>query len=172
MLNRFAILGEYIAMAWTALRTHKLRSALTTLGILIGVTTIITIFTTIQGIDEYVMGELSVIGSSTVYVQKWPWVQRGDMWKYRNRKEITYKEYKALKKNAEVAKYISPQVFSMKTVKYRNEAYERVFVVGTSDDVVNVVGELGRKGQQALHLGVRAVELPVGLVEGLDLPSG
>ncbi len=147
MLNRFAIVGEFIAMAWTALRTHKLRSVLTTLGILIGVTTIITIFTTIQGIDEYVMGQLSNIGSSTVYIQKWPWVQRGDMWKYRNRKEITYKEYIALKKNSEITEYISPQVFSMKTVKYKNEAYERVFVVGTSDeykDTDNISPATGR----------------------------
>ncbi len=126
---------------------HKLRSVLTTLGILIGVTTIITIFTTIQGIDEYVLGELSNIGSSTVYVQKWPWVQRGDWWKYRNRKEITYKEYEALKKYARITEHISPQVFAMRTVKYGTEAYERVFVVGTTDeykDTDNINPAIGR----------------------------
>ena len=90
---KFTIIGEYLAMAWVALKTHKLRSILTTLGIFIGVATIITIFTTIQGLNEYVLGQLSNIGSSTVYVEKWPWVMRGDWWKYRNRKEITYKEY-------------------------------------------------------------------------------
>ena len=73
-MHRFSLIGEYFLMAWTALKTNKLRSALTTLGILIGVTTIITIFTTIQGINEYVIGQFSNIGSSTVYVQKWPWV--------------------------------------------------------------------------------------------------
>ena len=53
----FSLIGEYFIMAWMALKAHKLRSALTTLGILIGVTTIITIFTTIQGMNEYVIGE-------------------------------------------------------------------------------------------------------------------
>jgi len=65
MFYRFSLLGEYFIMAWMALKSHKMRSALTTLGILIGVTTIITIFTTIQGMNEYVIGQLSSIGSST-----------------------------------------------------------------------------------------------------------
>jgi putative ABC transport system permease protein len=147
MINKISIIGEYIVMAWMALKSHKLRSILTTLGVLIGVTTIITIFTTIQGINEYVMGELSNIGSSTVYVQKFPWVIRGDFWKYRNRKEVTYKEFEALQKSAKIADYISPQIYSIKTVKYRNEAYERVIVVGTSEqykDTDNISPASGR----------------------------
>ena len=90
--------NEYFIMAWSALKSHKLRSFLTTLGILIGVTTIITIWTTIQGLNDYVYGELSSIGSATVYVEKWPWIIKGDFWRYRNRKNITIKEYEALKK--------------------------------------------------------------------------
>jgi putative ABC transport system permease protein len=147
MINKLYIFGEYITMAWMALKTHKLRSILTTLGVLIGVTTIITIFTTIQGINEYVLGELSNIGSSTVYVQKFPWVIRDDFWKYRNRKEVTYKEYEALLQGATVADYISPQIYSMKTIKYRNEAFERVIVVGTSEqykDTDNINPARGR----------------------------
>ena len=115
-MYRFSLIGEYFAMAWMALKTNKLRSSLTTLGILIGVTTIITIFTTIQGINEYVTEQLSAIGSSTVYIQKFPWVIRGDFWKYRNRKEITYKEYEALLKQSKEADYIAPQAISFKTV--------------------------------------------------------
>ena len=134
MINKIIIFGEYVAMAWTALWAHKLRSVLTTLGILIGVTTIITIFTTIQGIDEYVLGELSNIGSTTVYIQKWPWGGGGEWWKYRNRKEITYKEFEALNSNARITDHISPQVFSMKTVKYRSEAYDQIFVIGTNQE--------------------------------------
>jgi len=103
MFYRFSLLGEYFVMAWMALKSHKLRSALTTLGILIGVTTIITIFTTIQGMNDYVIGQFSKIGSSTVYVQKWPWVIQGDFWRYRNRKEVTNKEYEALVKYSKIS---------------------------------------------------------------------
>jgi putative ABC transport system permease protein len=130
----FTVIGEYLLMAWQALSTHKMRSILTTLGILIGVTTIITIFTTIQGLNEYVIGQLSNIGSSTVYVQKWPWVIQNDWWKYRNRREITYTEYEALKKYSTEADYIAPTVVAVKKVRYKNEVYDRIPVVGTTEE--------------------------------------
>ena len=143
----FTVIGEYLLMAWQALSTHKLRSILTTLGILIGVTTIITIFTTIQGLNEYVIGQLSNIGSSTVYVQKWPWVFTNDWWKYRNRKEVTYTEYEALQKYSTEADYISPAVFAFKKIRYKTETYDQIPVIGTNDeykDTDNVNPATGR----------------------------
>ncbi len=143
----FSLVGEYFRMAWHALKAHKMRSMLTTLGIFIGVTTIITIFTTIQGLNEYVIGQLSAIGSSTVYVEKYPWVIQGDFWRYRNRKNITKDEFEALQKYSKEADYISPQIFSMKMVKYKNEKYDRIFIIGTSDkykDTDNINLGVGR----------------------------
>ncbi len=147
MIYKFSLIPEYFIMAWSALKAHKLRSILTTLGILIAVTTIITIFTTIQGLNEYVIGQLSNIGSSTVYVEKWPWVIRGDFWRYRNRKNITYKEFEALEKFSKQADYIAPAIMTFKTVKYKNQVYERVPVVGTNDhynETDNVLPASGR----------------------------
>ena len=147
MFTRFSLLGEYFVMAWMALKSHKMRSALTTLGILIGVTTIITIFTTIQGMNEFVLGQFSKIGSSTVYVQKWPWVIRGDFWRYRNRKEVTNKEYEALVKHSKVADYIAPTIYAIRSVKYKNEVYEQVPVLGTNEqykDTDNIAPAKGR----------------------------
>ena len=66
----FSVIGEYLRMAFTSLKANKMRSILTTLGIFIGVTTIITIFTTIQGMRVYVYEQFSNIGASTVYVEK------------------------------------------------------------------------------------------------------
>jgi putative ABC transport system permease protein len=146
-MRNFSIIGEYLSMAWTALRTHKLRSILTTLGIFIGVTTIITIFTTIKGLNEYVIGQFSKIGSATIYVEKMPWAIRGDFWKYRNRKEVTNREYEALIRDAKQPDYIAPRIFSFKTVKYKTEVYEQVPVVGTNEqykDTDNVNLEMGR----------------------------
>jgi putative ABC transport system permease protein len=147
MLNRFIIISEYFRMAWMALWAHKLRSTLTTLGILIGVTTIIGIFTAIKGINEYVIGEISVLGSNTVYVQKFQWGAGREWWRYRNRKEITYKEYEALREKAVYADYICPQVFSYRTIKFKTETYEGVDIIGTNEeykDTQNVLPETGR----------------------------
>lgn len=139
--------NEYFIMAWDALKAHKLRSLLTTLGILIGVTTIITIWTTIQGLNQYVYGQLSAIGSATVYVQKWPWVIQGDFWRYRNRKNVTYKEYEAIEKLSTLADYISPQVFSSKAVSYKNEKFDQIFVIGSNEqykETANIFPDVGR----------------------------
>ncbi len=143
----FSHISEYLLMAWQALVSHKLRSFLTTLGILIGVTTIITIWTTIEGLNKYVFGQLSNIGASTVYVQKYPWVIKGDFWKYRNRKPITYKEYQALAQYCTAAEHISPEVFSVKAVRYKNKKFENIFIIGSNQEyayTANVAPEIGR----------------------------
>jgi len=143
----FAQLHEYFRMAWTALKSHKLRSVLTTLGIVIGVTTIITIWTTIEGLNTFVHGQLSNIGSSSVYIEKFPWIIQDGFWRYRNRKNITYKEYEAVKQYSTIADYVSPEVFSMKNVGYKTKKYEGVAVIGTTEDykeTANLAPELGR----------------------------
>ena len=147
MFSRFSLLSEYFIMAWMALKSHKMRSALTSLGIMIGVTTIITIFTTIQGMNEFVVGQFSKLGSSTVYVQKMPWVIRGDFWKYRNRKDVTNKEYKAMVKHSKIADYIAPAIYAIRSIKYKNEVYEQVPVLGTNEqykDTDNIAPAEGR----------------------------
>jgi putative ABC transport system permease protein len=140
-------INEYFRMALSALISHKLRSLLTTLGILIGVTTIITIWTTIQGLNEYVYGELSNIGSASVYVDKYPWIIQNDFWKYRNRKNITVKEYEALKKHLTQSTHISPEVMTRKRVSYRDNKYDNIIVVGTTasyKETANSFPDVGR----------------------------
>ncbi len=124
---------EYFSMAWDALRSHKMRSFLTTLGILIGVTTIITIWTTIEGLNQYVYGQLSNIGSSSIYVEKFPWVITGDFWKYRNRKEVNWKEFQAVLKQVTLASHVAPEVFSIKKVEFKKIQLEGVFIIGSSE---------------------------------------
>ncbi len=143
----FSRFNEYLLMAWEALKSHKLRSLLTTLGILIGVTTIITIWTTIQGLNQYVYKQLSNIGSSTIYVEKYSWIIKNDFWKYRNRKNITYKEYKAIQKYSTLAKAVAPEVYSAKLVSYKSEKLENIYIVGTTEQYAqmsNLYPETGR----------------------------
>ena len=129
----FSRFNEYLLMAWEALKSHKLRSLLTTLGILIGVTTIITIWTTIQGLNQYVYKQLSTIGTGTIYVEKYSWIIKNDFWKYRNRKNVTYKEFEAIKKYSTLAKAVAPEVYSAKLVSYKNEKLENIYIVGTTE---------------------------------------
>jgi putative ABC transport system permease protein len=83
---------ESFTMAINALAAHKLRSALTLLGVLIGVFSIIVVMTAMRVLKNRVETDMSRLGSQTFAVRKWPEVQFGGpmSWeKYRRRKDIS-----------------------------------------------------------------------------------
>ncbi len=63
----------YIKSALRALHTQRMRTFLTTLGIIIGVMTVIAMMSIIEGMNRYVYKVLGNIGSNTIYVQKYQW---------------------------------------------------------------------------------------------------
>jgi putative ABC transport system permease protein len=87
---------EIITVALQSLRTNKLRSALTILGIIVGIFSIIAVSTVISMMQNSIEEGISFFGKNTFQIQKWPAVRSGDHsdWqKYRNRKNITLDEY-------------------------------------------------------------------------------
>jgi putative ABC transport system permease protein len=138
---------EYFAMAWQAIKANALRSILTTLGIVIGITTIIAIFAIIDAMDDYVHENLSIISASTVYVQKFPWVITDDFWRYRNRPEITDRDMNYIKKHSKFADYVAPFVTTQRNVKYMSTTLESLALLGTNENYMYTTGdaiELGR----------------------------
>ena len=77
-------------MALTAIAAHKLRSALTLLGVLVGVFSIIVVMTAMRVLQSNIERELSSLGSETFMVRKWPGtffgVSSGDYEKYWRRR--------------------------------------------------------------------------------------
>jgi putative ABC transport system permease protein len=67
-----AEIKESFLMALGALVAHKLRSALTLLGVLVGVFSIIVVMTAMRVLQQNIERELSGLGSQTFQVQKWP----------------------------------------------------------------------------------------------------
>lgn len=65
-MNFFALLR----LSVNSLRHHKSRSALTALGIIIGVTTVIAILSLLEGLNRSIDAEFSALGANTIYVQK------------------------------------------------------------------------------------------------------
>src|SRR5437867_8056258 len=64
--------GE-IMLALDTLRKNPLRSALTILGIVIGITTVITVSSMINGLNENVLGGIRELGSDTIIAYRFPW---------------------------------------------------------------------------------------------------
>ena len=68
--KQFALLGETAAMAFDTLRSNKMRSALTVLGVVIGVTSIVGMTSLIRGFDSSLRTSINSLGPNTIFVQK------------------------------------------------------------------------------------------------------
>jgi putative ABC transport system permease protein len=66
----FDQLRENIAIAFDALRVSKMRSGLTILGVVIGVSTVMTMATIVQGVRDQILTTIQVAGPTTFYVMK------------------------------------------------------------------------------------------------------
>jgi putative ABC transport system permease protein len=65
--------SEEVLLALDTLRRNPLRSSLTILGIVIGITTVITVSSVINGLNENVLGGIRELGSDTIIAYRFPW---------------------------------------------------------------------------------------------------
>ena len=91
---------ELVIQASTSLRSNLLRSWLTTMGVAVGVFSIIAVMTALQAIDQSVATGLSSLGANTFEIQKYPATFFGGHGRNRfiNRPDITYDEGLAFKR--------------------------------------------------------------------------
>src|ERR1700722_7419441 len=93
-------------MAMTALSAHKLRSALTLLGVLIGVFSIIVVMTAMRVLKHNIETNISRLGSQTFAISRRPQTQFGDSsdWqKYWRRPRITLEQCRKVAAKATLA---------------------------------------------------------------------
>src|SRR5436190_18388293 len=88
---RLAATWEAFFVAVASLRQNKLRTALTLVGIIVGVTAVIAVVTIIKGLDQTVAQTFSSQGSTVFTISKRPRVitSREDFIKYNKRKDVT-----------------------------------------------------------------------------------
>src|SRR5688572_3318304 len=97
---------ESFLMAIDAIRAHKLRSALTLLGVVVGVFSIIGVMTAIRVLQVNIEKEFSEMGANTFAIQKWPGVYFGGeegFEKFWRRKNITLQDARTLRDRATMA---------------------------------------------------------------------
>jgi putative ABC transport system permease protein len=81
-------LFESVRIAFAQILANRMRSALTALGVVIGIVAVTLMGTAIKGIDVGVDRSLAGFGDDILYVTKWPWRDVDDWWVYRNRSPI------------------------------------------------------------------------------------
>ena len=102
------LLGEIIKIALNAIRANKLRSALTLLGIVVGVFSIIGVMTAVRVLQNSIESGLSNLGSHTFQIQKFPVIgSRREWMKARQRKNLLYEQGLKLKDRMTLAQYVA-----------------------------------------------------------------
>ena len=137
-IRRFAV--EAAAATVTALRgivANRMRAFLSTIGIAIGVATLMTIYGLTSGLTTQFTAQIAALGSNTMYVTSRPWVIRGDWWDYRNRPAITRADVLALQHGASHLAAVAPLASATAEVTFRGERVSAVRVQGTTSEYLD-----------------------------------
>ncbi len=100
---------ESAFMAFDTLRANKLRSALTILGVCIGVITILFMVSIIQGLNRAFAEQIEALGSNTVFATRFdPGFKREPSAEERARKDLTVADADAIRRESQTARSVSP----------------------------------------------------------------
>lgn len=143
MKARTGLLQEIFGMALESVRAHKMRSFLTTLGIVIGVMTVIAMVSVIQGLNQSIAGEIEKVGSSLIIVQKFEPVRMGNLTEEeRQRKDLAIEDAEAILNECPLVGgltiQLSPDFFRLPEVKYQNLKSDNAILFGTDDNFFKV----------------------------------
>lgn len=131
---------ESLRIAIDSVRSNKLRSALATLGIVIGVFTATLMATAIAGLSTSLQNSISAIGSDVIYIQRFDWGPSDEWWKVRARRPISLNEAKRLAERATMAEAVSFEGGTGGSVTYENSSATGVFIAGNSASSAYVRG--------------------------------
>jgi putative ABC transport system permease protein len=139
---------EIAKLAFGTFRTNRLRSFLTTLGIIIGVMTVIAIVSLIQGMNYEVERQISALGTNVIYLQKVTWgIGQIDWDEVSRRPELTLDDAQALAR-LPVVEYVAPLRGRMiSRLNYRSRKVTNVEMAGVTPiyaPVANFQIETGR----------------------------
>jgi putative ABC transport system permease protein len=139
-VNFLVELKEGLAIAWDAIRANKLRSALTTLGIIIGIVTVTLMGTAIDSMNRAFHKNISFIGADTLYVSRMGWFvnTRVEWEKMMRRHEITREQVRAVEQQMASARGVAPRVEMTQPVHYGDKVADSVYVLGTTDQYLAV----------------------------------
>jgi len=139
-------LHESLSMALASLRSNKLRTFLTLLGVIIGVLTIIAVVSVIQGLNNYVYTKMSFYGANDFSVTKFsPFISTiKEFTEQMKRKDLTMNEVRLLRERCRSCELVGASVSTTQTVKYGRQTVKDVSISGVTavDHLIGSVLEL------------------------------
>ena len=148
--------GENLMLALDTLRTHKFRSFLTVLGVLIGTTTVIAVTSIIAGLDKQLVDVAEQFGTRTLWVYKLQLGAPHAMTREeRLRRPLSYEDAMAIRDQAPSSAAVSVELFREMgdfglppaTVRYKGQDMNDALFVGVTSDhlrLLNTTLDQGR----------------------------
>jgi putative ABC transport system permease protein len=135
---------ETLKLAIAAIWAHKLRSALTLLGMIIGIMSVVVVYSLIQGFNTYVDEKIAGIGAKSFTIQRFnPLEDFKDTdtiaAAQRRNKDLTLEDFEYLKERATLIGRIGAKARSTPSeVKRGSQVLEDVFVTGATANIVDI----------------------------------
>jgi len=129
---------EGLLVALDALRANKLRAALTTLGIVIGILTVTLMGTAIAGLNRAFLQSISTLGADVLHVDRFSWFSGSntDWIKMQNRQNITVAQVREVGRQMTLARAVAPTVDIRAPVSYKNRRSTSAFIIGTTEQYI------------------------------------
>ena len=133
-MNLLAEFREGMGISWAAIRANKMRSALTTLGIVIGIVTVTLMGTAITGMNSAFLSSLSFIGTDVLYVERFNWFSHShaDWERMQKRREVTLGQARALEGQLTLARAIAPVAQTSRKITRGRRFSDSVTILGST----------------------------------------
>jgi putative ABC transport system permease protein len=141
---------EAFWIALEALRSHKLRSFLTLLGVVIATTTLIVVMSIVNGMNLYISGRIANLGANVFILHQYQWAQGYEYWlKARRRnKPIRIEDFEFLKENLKGYKSMGAdsRLWRGADVRHKTHTLYEVSISGVTPSMIDI-------GQQQVEFG-------------------
>ena len=134
-----AALRETIWIALDTLRAHKLRTFLTLLGVILAVTTLVSVISVLNGLNVYVADKVANLGANAFVIDRIGIVTNQQEWfKARRRPTLGMDDLDALRNGMKLADTIAGEMATFADVRYGNELSEDVRIIGATPTFASI----------------------------------
>ena len=133
-------LADNVSQSLASLRAHKLRTVLTVIGLMMGVATLITVMTIVQGANLYVEKKIANLGTNVFQVARTPFAATDFevVLKALKNKHIELDDWKAVQEECEACRSVGASASSTFRVRYQDNDLQDVNVYGHTANMVDI----------------------------------
>jgi len=148
-MKRRLLLREPVSVAIETLRTHKMRSFLMLLGIILSVSTLIVVIALISGVNRYIADRVANMGSNVFLLTRFPIITDVEEFVKANRrnKKVTWDDYESLRENMKLPEHVGVELRADGKVRVGSQTLDDTNIRGVTANMVDIDIVTPREGR-------------------------